>query len=346
MPLLSSLLAWWVGMGAALLAGALWYWLQWRTRNRTDPELIGRIRREDALKHLCKCEADGSSGTLASVAGTLQLKTPEAVALLAEMEQRGLVSFLAGELRLTAAGREAGLHIVRAHRLWESHLAHETGVHASEWHEQAEEHEHSLSPEETAALAARLGHPAHDPHGDTIPPAGGTLPASGGRPLNTLVPGESARVVHIEDEPEAIRARLVAEGLHLGARVRLIDKNEQSLRFWSEGGEHALAPIVAHNVDVVPLTVQEGETEETNLATLETGERATVLGLAQACRGAERQRLLDLGFVRGTEVVAEMKSPTGDPTAYQVRGSVIALRREQARLVLVCIRRSGPEGTS
>ena len=109
MPLLSSLLAWWVGMGAALLAvGALWYWLQWRTRHRTDPELIGRIRREDALKHLCKCEADGSRGTLASVAGTLQLETPPAVALLAEMEQRGLVSFLAGELRLTAAGQEAG----------------------------------------------------------------------------------------------------------------------------------------------------------------------------------------------------------------------------------------------
>lgn len=333
-------------MGAALLAGALWYWLQWRARNRTDPELIGRIRREDALKHLCKCEADGSRGTLASVAGTLQLKMPEAVALLAEMEQRGLVSFLAGELRLTAAGREAGLHIVRAHRLWESHLAHETGVHASEWHEQAEEREHSLSREETAALAARLGHPAHDPHGDTIPPAGGTLPADGGRPLNTLAPGETARVVHIEDEPEALRAQLVAEGLHLGSRVRLLEKNEQRLRFWSDGEEHALAPIVAHNVDVVSLAAHERETEEVNLAALKTGERATVLGLAQACRGPERQRLLDLGFVRGTEVVAEMKSPTGDPTAYAVRGSVIALRRDQARLVLVRIHRLAPEGTS
>lgn len=346
MPPLSSLLAWWVGIGAAIVAGALWFWLQWRTRKRTSPEVIDRIRREDALKHLCKCEADGSRGTLASVAGTLQLGTSEAVALLADMEQRGLVSFLAGELRLTAAGRESGLHIVRAHRLWESHLAHETGVHASEWHAQAEEREHTLSREETAALAARLGHPAHDPHGDTIPPAGGMLPADGGRPLNTLVPGETARVVHLEDEPEAIRAQLVAEGLHLGARVRLIDKNEQNVRFWSEGGEHALAPIVAHNVDVVPLSLQECETQETTLAGLKMGEHATVVGLAQACRGAERQRLLDLGFVRGSEVVAEMKSPTGDPTAYAVRGSVIALRRDQARLVLVSNRGSGAEGTS
>jgi Fe2+ transport system protein FeoA len=43
--------------------------------------------------------------------------------------------------------------------------------------------------------------------------------------------------------------------------------------------------------------------------------------------------LLDLGFVPGTEVSVELKSPNGDPTAYRVRGAVIALRREQAALI-------------
>jgi DtxR family Mn-dependent transcriptional regulator len=333
-------------MGAVLgIAALLWISLRWRGRTRTSRESLERIRREDALKHLCKTEAEGGTATLASIAGTLQLKTTDAAALLADMEQRGLLSFLAGALQLTRDGRESGLHIIRAHRLWESHLAHETGVHASEWHAQAEEREHSLSPEDTATLAARLGHPAHDPHGDAIPAAGSSLSAAAGRSLNTLMPGETARVVHIEDEPEVIRAQLVAEGLHLGTQVRLLEKNEQCLRFWSDGAEHALAPIIAHHVDVVPLAAHEREIEETNLAALKAGERATVLGLAQSCRGAERQRLLDLGFVRGTEVVAEMTSPTGDPTAYQVRGSVIALRREQARLVLVRIPAAGAEDT-
>ena len=48
-------------------------------------------------------------------------------------------------------------------------------------------------------------------------------------------------------------------------------------------------------------------------------------------RGAERRRLMDLGVLPGVEIIAEGTSPLGDPTAYVVRGSVIALRRGQAR---------------
>lgn len=322
----------------------IWTVKRWRRGNRENRSLAERIRREDTLKHLCKCEANGLAATVASVAGTLQLDTASTTALLAEMEQRGLVSFLAGELQLTTAGRESGLHILRAHRLWETHLAHETAVHPSEWHAQAEEREHLLSPEETLALAARLGHPAHDPHGAAIPQIGEKLPAETGMPLNTLAIGDFARVVHIQDEPELIRAQLAAEGLHLGTTLRLLDKNERCLRFWSDAAEHELAPIIAHHVDVLPLPEDESELEETTLAGLREGERGKVLGLAQACRGSERQRLLDLGFVRGSDVSAEIEGPTGDPTAYQVRGTVIALRREQAQLVRVAVARIGDVG--
>lgn len=342
MPPFPPLLGWFVTGVAVAVGVALWYLRRRRLRNRKDRDSLDRIRREDALKHLCKCEAEGSAATLASVAGVLHLETAEAAAVLAEMERRGVVSYLAGALGLTAAGRAAGLHIVRAHRLWESHLAHETGVHESEWHARAEEREHSLSHADTAALATRLGHPAHDPHGDAIPAADGTLAASAGRPLNTLEPGETARVVHIEDEPESIRAEVAASGLRLGTQVRLLEKNGQAVRFWSGGAEHTVAPIVAHHVDVVPPAAHEAETDETTLAGLKPGACATVLSLAQACRGPERQRLLDLGFVRGTPVAAEITSPTGDPTAFRVRGSLIALRREQARLVLVGDARVGP----
>jgi ferrous iron transport protein A len=43
------------------------------------------------------------------------------------------------------------------------------------------------------------------------------------------------------------------------------------------------------------------------------------------------RRLLDLGFVRGSTVECVGKSPSGDPSAYLVRGAVIALRSEDAR---------------
>jgi len=49
----------------------------------------------------------------------------------------------------------------------------------------------------------------------------------------------------------------------------------------------------------------------------------------------ERRRLLDLGFVPGTTIEVEMVSPGGDPTAYRVRGTLIALRREQSSLIYI-----------
>lgn len=53
------------------------------------------------------------------------------------------------------------------------------------------------------------------------------------------------------------------------------------------------------------------------------------------CNGAIRRRLLDLGIVKGTKILPILKSPSGDPTAFLIRGSVIALRKEDANLILV-----------
>lgn len=64
---------------------------------------------------------------------------------------------------------------------------------------------------------------------------------------------------------------------------------------------------------------------------LEVGQVATITALNSI--GANRRRLMDLGILPGTQVVAEMKSPLGDPVAYRVRGATIALRREQARQI-------------
>lgn len=62
---------------------------------------------------------------------------------------------------------------------------------------------------------------------------------------------------------------------------------------------------------------------------LTLGTTATIVAIHT--QGAARRRLMDLGLLPGTAIVAEMRSPLGDPTGYRVRGAVIALRREQAR---------------
>lgn len=66
---------------------------------------------------------------------------------------------------------------------------------------------------------------------------------------------------------------------------------------------------------------------------LPIGEKARVKLLRTGA--ASRKRLLDLGLVSETEVEALQKSPSGDPTAYQIRGTVIALRAEDASGIIV-----------
>lgn len=300
-------------------------------------ELARRSSREDALKHILKSEANGRVATLDSIAGAQQITTGHAAGLLEELQACDLVRFENGRLSLTASGREMGLHVVRAHRLWESYLAEQTGIAEQDWHHRAEKQEHLLTPQQTAALAAKLGYPMRDPHGDAIPGSDGALEGDQCQSLNCVSPETPVLITHLEDEPENIYRQLLALGLRPGMRAFVIEKTAARIRFWADGEEHILAPVLAENVSIQP--IPEFRTpelfDENALAGLRPGEQARVVGLSPACRGPERRRLLDLGFVPGTLVEVEMISPAGDPTAYRVRGSVVALRREQAMHIRV-----------
>ncbi len=78
---------------------------------------------------------------------------------------------------------------------------------------------------------------------------------------------------------------------------------------------------------------KEFQPDEYNLSELKSGEQATVLRIE--VEGVQRRRLMDLGLVPGTTVSADLVSPMGDPTAYRIRESLIALRKDQAKLVVV-----------
>lgn len=69
------------------------------------------------------------------------------------------------------------------------------------------------------------------------------------------------------------------------------------------------------------------------LVSLCLGQRGVVTSLA--AKGIGRRRMLDLGLVPGTVVESVRRSPAGDPTAYIIRGAVIALRSEESRNIFV-----------
>lgn len=311
--------------------GLVWRWLRLR-------RLGERVLTEDAVKHIYNCEERHQTATVESLSGALSISCDEAASLFERLVGLDLALNAGTEYRLTAAGTDSALHVIRVHRLWERHLAEHTGVDPARWHREAHDWEHRLTPEEVERLADQMGHPSFDPHGDPIPTADGHLPRVPGRILSALDAGERAVIAHIEDEPDAVYAQLVAQELHPGMEIHVAETTPTQVRFWAGGREHVLAPLLAANVSVTDLERPprpEEVDERDTMASLEPGERAAVTRLSGACRGPERRRLMDLGIVPGTIVSMAMRSPSGDPTAYRVRGALLALRRDQARHVLV-----------
>ncbi len=71
------------------------------------------------------------------------------------------------------------------------------------------------------------------------------------------------------------------------------------------------------------------------LGLLERGQFAVITGISNTCKQEVRQRLLDLGFVKGTEISIQNVSPLGDPIAYSIHNTLISLRKEDALNVLI-----------
>ena len=298
--------------------------------------MSGRAAIEDALKHLFNFEYRNRAATVESLAGALEMSRNAAADLVIRAEALGVITSEGSTLMLTRSGRENALRIIRVHRLYEHYLAEETGVTEEGWHRLAEVREHD-SDLDVDHLAEELGNPAFDPHGDPIPTAGGDIAPPEGQSLTKLETGRPAVIIHIEDEPETVYAQLVAEELLPGTRLEVIQSDSERIQFWANGGTHILAPLIAANVTVVETKGEQVESGDSYapLSELKIGESAQVAMISQRSRGLERRRLMDLGILPGTTIVAEMKSPSGDPTAYKVRGATIALRREQAEHIRV-----------
>ncbi len=286
---------------------------------------------EDALKYLYNCEYNNINCTLTGIAGNLSITPDLATEIVVKLETMGLVILKDDALILSDEGRSYALRVIRVHRLWEKYLAEKTSVKETEWHKEAEEIEHYLTPEQADILAAQIGNPVFDPHGDPIPSSAGVIPEKTGISLNEMEPAEFALITHIEDEPHAIYTQIVAEGLFPGVQIRMIEKSDKRIKFIANGEECVLSPLIAKNITVGTSRLNKhfpGKFKP--LSALKIGEKGKVLGIAKQLRGQQRRRLMDLGIVPGTEIEAELESVSRDPVAYKILGASIALRKQQA----------------
>ncbi|WP_053970669.1 FeoA domain-containing protein [Mangrovimonas sp. ST2L15] len=323
-----------------LLAGLLyflfrptkgWFWII-QNSVRTDQKTIT----EDILKQMYTWENQGVDIFKEDLIKSLKYSDGTQEDVLETMEKSMLITQTEEVLELTRSGRSYAIKIVRVHRLWEKYLAEKTGFEKSEWHHRAEKMEHRLSHEETNILATKLGNPMYDPHGDPIPTHEGDVLDIEGESLAELDVDTVGKIVHIEDEPDVIYQQILAENIHIGSQIRVVENSKQRVLFYSEGEEFVLAPEVAKNI-----TIQVFETEvvfeedAVRLSSLKKGEEAEIIGISKEFRGDGRRRLLDLGFVKGTPIKIDLVSPLSNPKAYLVKGTTIALREDQAAKILI-----------
>lgn len=291
---------------------------------------------EDALKHLLDRERNGRHASPESLGGALDLPRARVMSLIEDMEVQGLLESRGVELHLTAEGERWALHVVRAHRLWERYLADEARMPLEKVHQEAQRREHSLTEAQLNDLDAALGHPTRDPHGDPIPSREGKLNRAEGMPLTAWQVQRPARIVHLEDEPALAYQQILAAGLRLGQDIRIIEKNQNRYVLSDGENEYRLAPAVVLNVHVAALPESEMlKREAIPLAELAGEQTGEIVTLDDAVQGFTRRRFLDLGLTPGTKILPELGNFFGDPRAYRVRGTLIALRKDQAAQIWV-----------
>jgi DtxR family transcriptional regulator, Mn-dependent transcriptional regulator len=168
---------------------------------------------------------EGCAVTTNALAERMGVTPASASAMVKKLDGMGLVMHRRYRgVQLTAKGSAIALEVLRHHRLLELYLSESLGVPWDRVHDEAEVLEHVLSEELEELIAAKLGDPTHDPHGDPIPSRDGLVPDEPTVSLQALATGDTGRFVRISDsDPEMLRY-LAARGIAPGDAFEVVDK--------------------------------------------------------------------------------------------------------------------------
>jgi DtxR family Mn-dependent transcriptional regulator len=181
---------------------------------------------EDYAKAIYALQSRGDEAVSTNaLAERLEVTAASASGMVKRLADMGLVTHEPYRgVHLTREGVTVALEVLRHHRLLELYLAESLGVPWDRVHDEAEVLEHVLSEELEELIAAKLGHPTHDPHGDPIPTRDGRIEEAATQPLQALVAGARGTFVRVSDsEPEMLRY-LAERGISPGDRFEVIER--------------------------------------------------------------------------------------------------------------------------
>ncbi len=183
------------------------------------------IAEQDYLKHIYELTSGGESASTNALSERLKVKPASVTNMCQKLAstQPALVEYQKHQgVLLTGEGKKAALEVIRHHRLLEAWLVQTLGYTWDEVHEEAERLEHVISEDFERRIAAAMGHPLRDPHGELIPTADLKMPADEATPLSALRPSRAAKIQSVRNAEPGLLRYLENQGLVPGAQIEIL----------------------------------------------------------------------------------------------------------------------------
>jgi DtxR family transcriptional regulator, Mn-dependent transcriptional regulator len=188
-----------------------------------EPALTDAI--QDYLKEIYKLHEDGGRVSVTALAREQHVAPGSASEMVKKLAALQLVDHEPYRgVRLTEAGERVAVEVIRHHRLLELYLVESLGVPWDRVHEEAEVLEHVLSDELEELIAAKLGDPTHDPHGDPIPSRELTIEEVSTESLQSLEPGARGTFARISDSDPDMLRYLAERGIAPGDELEVVER--------------------------------------------------------------------------------------------------------------------------
>ncbi len=206
---------------------------------------------EDFIKAVYALQQEGERVSTNALRDALKITAPSVTDMARRLEESGLLDYRKYHgVRLTENGERLALKIIRRHRLIEAYLVEELGYELHEVHDEADNLEHAVSDQFIDAIAAKLGNPAFDPHGDPIPAIDGTMQPRVLHPLSEIPLETRARVSRLIAADADMLQHTLDRGFALEADVEVTAKDpfEGPLTVKLSDGEIVIGFAVAENI--------------------------------------------------------------------------------------------------
>ena len=181
---------------------------------------------QDYLKNIYELTEDGENASTNALAAKLKVSPPSVTGMIQKLasSKPPLVEYQKHQgVTLTKDGKRAALEVIRHHRLLEAWLVQTLGYSWDEVHEEAERLEHVISEDFERRIAAAMGHPLRDPHGELIPTADLRMPPEDSTPLSALRPTKKGIVQCVKAADTDLLRYLESLGLVTGTEIEIKD---------------------------------------------------------------------------------------------------------------------------